>query len=125
MKRLITLLLCLAFIFSLCGCSLGHKTVEIQREKVDAIVISVSSNARYGWYYINVKYGEAISKFENKALYEYYNTRLGDTIPCYMITEIYENGKSHSKLVYNQDLLIPEGELIHPEDYTFPKGVDE
>ena len=42
-----------------------------------------------------------------------------------MITEIYENGKSHSKLVYNQDLLIPEGELIHPEDYAFPKGVDE
>lgn len=123
MKRLITLLLCLILALSLCACSV--KTVEVKREKVDAIVVSVSQNARYGWYYINVKYGEAVGKFENKALYEYYNTRLGDTISCYMITKIYENGQSRSKLVYNQDLLIPEGEPIHPEDYTFPEGVDK
>lgn len=122
MKKIVIFLLCLTLVLSFSAYS--SRVVEVKREKVDAIVVSVSENARYGWYYINVQYGEATGKFDDQALYEYYCTRLGDTIPCYMITEIYKNGKSHSELVYNQDLLILKGELIHPQDYTFPEGVE-
>ena len=41
-------------------------------------------------------------------------------------SESYDGGKTSHKLVYNEDLWhpIPEDEPIHPEDYTFPEGVE-
>ena len=129
MKRTIALLLILSLIFALCGCSL-HKTniVSTTSEQVDAVVYKTSVNTRWGYHYIHVAYGPAANAWfdENFGLYDYYKDHLGETIRCYLVTQEYDDGSVKYTLVYNETLhkSIPEGEPIHPEDYTFPEGVE-
>lgn len=130
MKRLITLLLCLALALSLCACSLREANiVNTTSEPVNAVVYKTSENTRWGYHYIYVAYGQAANSWydEDLNLYDYYKDHLGETIPCYLVTQEYDDGTVKYTLVYNETLHkgIPEGELIHPEGYTFPEGVDE
>lgn len=126
MKKIITLLLALVLLVSMCGCQ--PQILSTESEIVEAVVVKTSFNSRaVGGYYITVAYGEASNTWQNQELYEYYNRRLGETITCYYITQTFDGGKTTHKLVFNEDLWnpIPEGEPIHPEGYTFPEGVDE
>lgn len=129
MKKVITFLLALTLTFSLCACGGTPQLVKTESEVVEAIVIGTSQNTRWGYHYITVAYGPTEDTWydASKNLYNYYNTRLGETIKCYLITQTYENGKVEYELVFNEDLYydIPEGEPIHPENYTFPEGVDD
>lgn len=128
MKRIIALLLCLTCL--LCGCSITKANiVSTTSEVVDAVVYKTSVNTKWGYHYIYVAYGPAANSWydEDINLYEYYKDHLGETIRCYLVTQEYDDGTKKYSLVYNETLHheIPEGEPIHPEDYTFPEGVDE
>ena len=130
MKKIIAPLLCLTMVLSLRACSLNKsKIVNTTSEVVDAVVYKTSVNTKWGYHYIYVAYGSAANQWydEGLDLYEYYKNHLGETIKCYLVTHEYEDGSKKYSLVYNETLHkgIPEGELIHPEDYTFPEGVDE
>lgn len=132
MKKIITLLLALILAVSLCACgscSSKSKLIKTESEVVDAIVTSAYRNIRWGYCYIDVAYGPTETSWydESKNLYDYYKTHLGETIKCYLITQTFENGEIEYELVFNEDLYygICEGEPIHPENYTFPEGVDE
>lgn len=128
MKRLITLLLTLCLLLSLCGCNI-HKTriVNTTSEAVDAIVFDCSTD-NWGYRYVWVAYGPCKTRWIDEwGIHEQYKDNLGSTIRCYLIAHEYDNGSIQYNLVYNQALHkgILEGKLIHPESYTFPEGVDE
>lgn len=106
MKKVIVLLLIISLTVSLCGCY--HKIASVESEQVDAIIVDAYTSGRYNlYYYVEVCYEDACGYWENKYLYDYYNTRLGETIPCYMITTTYNSGKVKKELVYNEDISIP------------------
>lgn len=105
MKKIISIILLLAIILSMCGCT-PVVLVNVEREQVDAIVTGVSENTRWGYHYVYVAYEgcEASWYDESQSLYAYFENRLGGTIPCYLITYTYDNGTTKQKLVYNEDL---------------------
>ncbi len=105
MKKIISIILLLAIILSMCGCT-PVVLVNVEREQVNAIVTGVSENTRWGYHYIYVAYEgcEASWYDESQSLYAYYEHRLGGTIPCYLITYTYDNGSTRQELVYNEDL---------------------
>lgn len=104
MKRVIALILLLSLTLSLCACDMTDSLVNTEREVVDAIVLKVSVNSRWGWKYIHMGYEGTSSVWESSTLYDYYADKLGETFPCYLITYTYESGKTKSELVFNIDL---------------------
>ena len=105
MKKIISIILLVAIILSMCGCT-PVVLVNVEREQINAIVTGVSENTRWGYHYVYVAYEgcEASWYDESQSLYAYFDNRLGGTIPCYLITYTYDNGTIKQELVYNEDL---------------------
>lgn len=104
MKRVISFILLLSIIFSLCGCDLTDSLVNTEREVVDVIVLSTPENTRWGYKYLKVGYGSTTSTWLNTELHNYYLHKHGATFPAYLITYTYESGKTMSELLFNEDL---------------------
>lgn len=127
MKKIIACLSALCLLLSLCSCEIRTASiVNTTAEAVDAIVYDCSID-NWGYRYVWVAYGPCKTRWVDEwGVHEQYKDNLGSTIRCYLITHEYDDGSVKYTLVYNETLHngVPEGEPIHPEDYTFPEGVE-
>jgi hypothetical protein len=106
MKRIISIILLMGVLFSLfAGCAYVH-IVNIEREQVNAIVTKVSKTLSGNYFYIHVAYEGCVDYWctEDKSLYDYFENRLGETIPCYLVTYTYDNDTTKQELFFNENL---------------------
>ena len=102
MRKLFTILLsciCLLSLFS--GCEVS-KPEKVEKEIVLAVVMNSGHGRGGDW--IQVAYNGDIVSWNNKKLYNYYNTRHGANIQCVLVTYTYESGRTKKYLLYNEDL---------------------
>lgn len=106
MKRIISIILLIGVLFSLfAGCA-SVRLVNMEREQVDAIVTKVSKTLSGNYFYIYVAYEDCVDYWctEDKSLYDYFENRLGETVPCYLIVYTYDNGAAKQELFFNENL---------------------
>lgn len=106
MKQIISIILLMGVLFSLfAGCAYVH-IVNVERKQVNAIVTKVSKTLSGNYFYIHVAYEGCVDYWctEDKSLYDYFENRLGETIPCYLVTYTYDNDTTKQELFFNENL---------------------